>query len=448
MSLEDLRLHAREIFAAGLKSVDPQEAVKRFLYADSRRLYLGGRYYDFTTLRKIYVVGCGKAAAAMGFAVENILGDRISGGVVVVKYGHGLVLSKIEVVEAGHPVPDEAGLRGAARVTEFLQRAGEPDLVLFLLSGGASALLPCPAEGLTLVDKQLTTQLLLKSGATIREINAVRKHLSKLKGGRVAQLAAPARIATLAISDVVGDSLEDIGSGPTVADSSTYTQCLEILRRYSLQQKIPVAVLQHLERGIRGEIDETPKPSNVIFQKVQNIIVGTNRQALEAAKLRAESLGYNTLIFSYSVEGESRCVAAEHTELVRRIKSNLGPISPPACVLLGGETTVTIKGDGVGGRNQEYALAAALEIDGIDEVVVLSAGTDGTDGPTDAAGGIVDGLTIHRAKDKGFDAPKYLDRNDSYHLLQATGDLFQTGPTLTNVMDMQQVIREIGRAHV
>ncbi|HTF94124.1 MAG TPA: glycerate kinase [Verrucomicrobiae bacterium] len=440
MSLEELRLHAREIFAAGLKSVDPQAAVKRFLYADSRRLYLGDRYYDLTKLRKIYVVGCGKAAAAMGFAVENILGDRIAGGVVVVKYGHGLALSKIEVVEAGHPVPDEAGLRGAARVTEFLQRAGEPDLVLFLLSGGASALLPCPAEGLTLVDKQLTTQLLLKSGATIREINAVRKHLSKLKGGRVAQLAAPARIATLAISDVVGDSLEDIGSGPTVADSSTYAQSLEILRRYSLQQEIPAAVLQHLERGIRGEIDETPKPSNVIFQKVQNIIVGTNRQALEAAKLRAESLGYNTLIFSHSVEGESRRVAAEHTEFVRRIKSNLGPISRPACVLLGGETTVTIKGDGVGGRNQEYALAAALEIDGIDEVVVLSAGTDGTDGPTDAAGGIVDGLTIHRAKDKGFDAPKYLDRNDSYHLLQATGDLFQTGPTLTNVMDMQVLL--------
>ena len=323
---------------------------------------------------------------------------------------------------------------------EFLQRAGERDLVLFLLSGGGSALLPCPAEGLTLVDKQLTTQLLLKSGATIREINAVRKHLSKLKGGRAAQLAAPARIVTLAISDVVGDSLEDIASGPTVADTSTYTQCMEILRRYGLQRKFRSRVLQYLERGFRGELDETPKPSNVIFQKVQNIIVGTNRQALEAAKLRAESLGYNTLILSHSVEGESRCVAAEHTELIRRIKSNLGPISRPACVLPGGETTVTIKGDGVGGRNQEYALAAALEIDGIDGVVVLSAGTDGTDGPTDAAGGIVDGLTLHRAKDKGFDAAKYLDRNDSYHLLQATGDLFQTGPTLTNVMDMQVLL--------
>jgi hydroxypyruvate reductase len=311
---------------------------------------------------------------------------------------------------------------------------------LFLLSGGASALLPCPAEGLTLVDKQLTTQLLLKSGATIREINAVRKHLSKLKGGRVAQLAAPARIETLAISDVVGDSLEDIGSGPTVADSSTYNQCLEILWRYRLQRKIPAAVLRHLERGIGGEIDETPKPSNAIFQKVQNTIIGTNRQALEAAKLRSESLGYNTLILSDSVEGESRCVAAEHTEISLRIKSNLGPISRPACVLFGGETTVTVKGDGLGGRNQEYALAAALGIEEIDGVVVLSAGTDGTDGPTDAAGGIVDGLTIHRAKDKGFDAAEYLDRNDSYHLLQATGDLFQTGPTLTNVMDMQVLL--------
>lgn len=280
VTFEELRYHARAIFAAGLESVDPQTAVRRFMNIDAGRLQLPDCVYELADFRKIYVVGCGKAAAAMGFAVETLLGERLSGGVVVVKQGHGMVLGTIEVVEAGHPVPDQAGLRGAARVMEYLQRAGERDLVLFLLSGGGSALLPCPAAGLTLNDKQLTTRLLLNSGATIREINAVRKHLSRLKGGRAAALAAPARVVTLALSDVVGDTLEDIASGPTVADTSTYAQCLEILRRHGLQRKIPVAVLQYLERGFSGELDETPKPSDQIFQKVRNLIVGTNQQAL------------------------------------------------------------------------------------------------------------------------------------------------------------------------
>ncbi len=440
MTLAELRSHARDIYAAGLQSADPQEAVKRFLSVEAGCLHLGDRDHDLDKFRNIYVVGGGKAAAAMGLAVENILGQRLSGGIVVVKYGHGIALQAIEVVEAGHPVPDEAGLRGAARLVEFLRRADEHDLVLFLLSGGASALLPCPAAGLTLVDKQATTQLLLRSGASIRHVNAIRKHLSKLKGGRAAHLAAPSNVVTLALSDVVGDSPEDIGSGPTAADSSTYAQCLEILGRHRLRDKIPATVLQHLERGFRGELDETPKPSSKIFEKVQNIIVGTNQRALAAAKQRAQSLGYNTLILSSSVEGESRCIAAEHVELIRRIKNNLGPIALPACVLSGGETTVTVKGDGLGGRNLEYALAAALEIDGIDGVVALSAGTDGTDGPTDAAGGIVDGSTIERARDKSLDAAEYLQRNDSYHLLQSTGDLLKTGPTRTNVMDLQVLL--------
>jgi hydroxypyruvate reductase len=440
VSLGDMRAHAREIFGAGLKAVEPQKAVRRALHISGSHLSLAGRFYDLDEFRNLYVVGGGKAAAAMAFSIEKLLTDRVTGGVVVVKYGHAMKLNKISVVEAGHPVPDEAGLRGAARVMEILQRAGAKDLILFLLSGGGSALLPCPVENLNLLDKQLTTQLLLKSGATIQEINAVRKHLSKLKGGHAAQMAAPADIITLALSDVVGDALEDIASGPTVGDTSTYAQCLNLLDLYELSQKVPLAVLQHLERGRRGEVAETPKPTSAVFEKVQNLVIANNQRALDAAKRRAESLGYSALVLSNAVVGESRAVAIEHAALIRRIKDDVGPVSRPACVLSGGETTVRVIGDGLGGRSQEYSLAAALQIDGMDGVVVLSAGTDGTDGPTDAAGGIVDGLTIQRARDKSVDAIACLRQNDSYHLLEATGDLFHTGPTLTNVMDIQVLL--------
>jgi hydroxypyruvate reductase len=440
VSLGDMRAHAREIFGAGLKAVEPQKAVRRALHISGSHLSLAGRFYDLDEFRNLYVVGGGKAAAAMAFSIEKLLTDRVTGGVVVVKYGHAMKLNKISVVEAGHPVPDEAGLRGAARVMEILQRAGAKDLILFLLSGGGSALLPCPVENLNLLDKQLTTQLLLKSGATIQEINAVRKHLSKLKGGHAAQMAAPADIITLALSDVVGDALEDIASGPTVGDTSTYAQCLNLLDLYELSQKVPLAVLQHLERGRRGEVAETPKPTSAVFEKVQNLVIANNQRALDAAKRRAESLGYSALVLSNAVVGESRAVAIEHAALNRRIKDDVGPVSRPACVLSGGETTVRVIGDGLGGRSQEYSLAAALQIDGMDGVVVLSAGTDGTDGPTDAAGGIVDGLTIQRARDKSVDAIACLRQNDSYHLLEATGDLFHTGPTLTNVMDIQVLL--------
>jgi hydroxypyruvate reductase len=437
LSLSKLRDDAREIFFAGVKSADPFAAVTKAVQRRNNRLHVEKRTYDLSAFDNISIAGCGKAAARMALALQTLLADRLSRGIVIVKYGHQLALEKIQVLEAGHPIPDQSGLDGAHQVIELARSSGERDLLFLLLSGGGSALLPCPAEGLTLADKQRTTGILLKSGAAIQEINSVRKHISRIKGGRLAQLAAPSQMISLILSDVVNDSLEAIASGPTVADPSTYGDCLRIIEHYNLRRQIPAAVLELLERGARGEIEETPKAADPVFQRVHNVIVGSNRLALAAARERAEGLGYDASIASNSIEGESRTVAKSHAEHIKQIVGTKKPLARPACFISGGETTVTVRGDGLGGRNQEFALAAAIEIDGLDDVVVLSADSDGTDGPTDAAGGIVDGATITRAKAKDLDATMFLARNDAYHFLRATGDLFVTGPTLTNVMDLQ-----------
>lgn len=439
-SLSELRAHAREIFAAGVKSADPFEAVKRHLKTVDGALTADGRSYDLAAIGNIFVIGCGKAAARMALALQQIIGARITGGVVVVKYGHGLRLEKIKVVEAGHPIPDRAGFDGARQVIDLVSRAGVSDLILVVISGGGSALLPMPAEGLTLEDKQQTTQTLLASGATIQEVNALRKHLSRLKGGRLAELAYPASTVALVLSDVVGDRLDAIASGPTVGDATTFEDCLEIVRRYDLGEKIPAKVLDLLERGVRGEAAETPKPSAALFQKVQNIIVGSNRTALAAAQQKAAFLGYQTRVLTSSIEGESRIVASSHCARIKEMLRRDQLARQPVCLISGGETTVTLRGDGLGGRNQEFAVAAAIEIAELDNVIVLSAGTDGTDGPTDAAGAIVDGTTVERGRAQGLNPHEFLARNDSYHFLQATGDLLITGPTLTNVMDLQVIL--------
>jgi glycerate 2-kinase len=439
-SLMELRAHARGIFMAGVKSADPVNGIKTNVRLHDDYLQIADRSYRLSNIRNILVVGCGKAAARMALAIEDLLDDRVTGGIVVVKYGYALPLERIKVVEASHPIPDEAGVDGAHQIIELVRAAGENDLVLFLISGGGSALFPGPADGLTLAEKQRTTQMLLQSGATIQEVNAVRKHISKLKGGRFAKLVAPANLVSLILSDVIGDSLEAIASGPTVADSTTYGDCLEIVRRYDLTDKIPHAVINLLRRGAEGAVDETPKPSDAIFHKVQNVIIGSNRAALNGAERQAETFGYQAWILSSSVEGESRIVAKSHTALVKDIARRGQLLRRPTCVISGGETTVTIRGDGLGGRNQEFALAAAVEIDGLDGVIILSAGTDGTDGPTDAAGAIVDASTVQRGRARGLDATASLARNDSYHFLKATDDLLITGPTFTNVMDLQVML--------
>ncbi len=440
MKLSEAREHARTIFQAGVKAVDPITAVKKHIVLKGGRLMIGNRTYELSSMDDIYVLGAGKAAAAMAAAAEEILGGRVSSGLVNTKYGHGLPLGKVRVNEAGHPVPDKAGYQGARQIVKLLEKTGDRDLVIFLISGGGSALLPYPVEGITLEDKQEVTRVLLDAGAAIQEINALRKHLSVVKGGRLARLAYPSMLVSLILSDVIGDDLDSIASGPTVPDHTTFSDCLRIVDRYGLKPKLPSAVMEIFKKGARGEVEETPKPDDPIFERTQNLIIGSNIQALQAAEEKAADLGYNTLILSSFVEGETKEVAKVHTAMAKEILSSENPIGRPACLISGGETTVTIHGRGLGGRNMEFVLAAAIEIAGLKDTVVLSGGTDGTDGPTDAAGAVADGTSISRAREKGVDPGQYLSENDSYHFFEVLDDLIITGPTRTNVMDIRIVL--------
>jgi hydroxypyruvate reductase len=368
----------------------------------------------------------------MARTVEELLGSRITAGWVNTKYGHAVRLERIVCHECGHPVPDEAGVEGAGRIAELARSAGERDTVLCLISGGASALMPLPVEPVTIAEKQETTRLLLASGANIHEINAVRKHLSAIKGGRLAQMAAPAKVISLILSDVIGDDLDVIGSGPTAPDASTFALARAVLDRRGIWDKVPASVRHCLEAAER----ETPKPGDPVFVRVRNILVGGNRQALIAAQHQARNLGFHTLLLASTVQGETRDVAAMHAAMLKEIATTGNPAPPPACLLSGGETTVTIRGNGKGGRNQEFALAAAIDIAGLPDVLALSAGTDGTDGPTDAAGAFADGTTVARARALGMDAERHLRYNDAYPFFAVLGDLLITGPTMTNVMDI------------
>lgn len=432
-----MRRHAVDIFNAGLEPVMPDVAVKRFCSLDGSCFSVGDRKYDLSLYQHVYVVGAGKASAAMAAAVEDILGHRVSGGSINVKYGHTCSLKHVGQIEAGHPVPDDRGEAGAYAIRKLLAGAGEQDLVLCLLSGGGSALLPLPDEGLTLADKQATIRVLLACGATIHEINTLRKHTSRIKGGWLARVAHPATVVSLIISDVVGDDLDIIASGPTVPDPGTFEDCMTIVRKYTIEERLPPLVLQCFAQGAVGEREETPKPGDPVFEKVQNLIVAGNREALSAAKAKAESLGYTTLVLSAMFEGETRDVARFHASIAREVAASGHPIPAPACILSGGETTVTLSGTGLGGRNQEFVLACVPLLEGSDNIVLMSAGTDGTDGPTDAAGAIMDGMTGERASQMGLDAVVYLENNDAYHYFDQLGDLFKTGPTQTNVMDLR-----------
>ncbi len=432
-----LRRDALSIFRAGLKAADPVQAVRRHVSLEDGALKAARRRYRLENYDRILVLGAGKASAAMAKALERVLGRRISGGLVNVKYGHTAPLRRIELNECGHPVPDAAGVEGARRIASIAAEAGERDLILCPISGGGSALMPLPAEPVTLDEKQETTRLLLACGATIHEINAVRKHISAIKGGQLSRLAWPATVVALMLSDVIGDDLDVIASGPTAPDSSTFAGALRILERYGILSRVPAAVRERLERGARGEIPETPKPGAPELRRTQNVIVGSNRLAAEAALARARELGYRTLLLSTFIDGETREIARMHAAIAREIRASGRPVRPPACLISGGETTVTLKGRGLGGRNQEFVLAAALAIAGLPPTVVLSAGTDGTDGPTDAAGALADGRTLERARKLGLDAQARLDENDSYRFFEPLGDLVKTGPTNTNVMDLR-----------
>jgi glycerate 2-kinase len=428
-----LRSDALRIFTMALKASDPKQAVLRHVRVSDGVLTAGKRRYRLDEFRNIYVTGAGKAGAPMAAAVEKLLGKRISDGFLNVKHGHVAKLRRIRLNECGHPVPDEAGVRGAQEIANIAAKAGEDDLLICLISGGASALMPFPALPVTLAEKQETTQLLLRSGANIHEINTLRKHISSIKGGQLAALAWPARVLSLILSDVIGDDLDVIGSGPTAPDSSTFADARAVLDKFELADRIPASVRERIRAGMAGEIPETPKS----LDRVQNLIVGSNQLALDAAAAAARDLGYRPLILSSFIEGETRDVARMHAAIAKEVLSSGRPVKRPACVISGGETTVTIKGEGLGGRNQEFALAAAIDIAALPGVLILSGGTDGSDGPTDASGALCDGTTLARAEKLGLRAADFLARNDSYHFFEPLGDLIKTGPTGTNVMDVR-----------
>jgi hydroxypyruvate reductase len=405
-----------------LAASDPAAAIRSAL-----------RSRSFDDVRNVWLVGGGKASAQMAAAVEEVLGARVVGGAIATKDGHLAPVRRVALRECSHPVPDERGVGAASEILGIARNAGEGDLVICCLSGGASALLPLPAAGITLADKQETTRLLLASGANIHEINAVRKHLSAIKGGLLAAAAYPARVLSLILSDVIGNDLDVIGSGVTAPDSSTYARAVEVLRKYDIFDRVPLSVQSRLTGK---DSAETPKAGHPAFARTENLIVGSSDLALTAAADRAHALGYDAMVLSSFMEGETRDVARVHAAIAKEIRVFGRPMKAPACLVSGGETTVTLRGNGKGGRNQEFVLAGAIEIAGMDDVCILSAGTDGTDGPTDAAGAICDGATVRRASD----ASAFLANNDAYPYFERLGDLVKTGPTGTNVMDVRIVL--------
>jgi len=386
---------------------------------------------------RVFVVAAGKAAVPMARAASDALGDRLSGGLAVSTAGEA-ALSRVRLCPAGHPVPDARGLAAAAEVEALAAGLGRDDLLLVLLSGGASALLPAPAEGLSLEDKAATTRLLLRSGATIQELNAVRKHLSRLKGGGLARAVFPARVVTLVLSDVVGDDLSTIASGPTVPDPTRFADALLVLRRRQVLDAVPAPVRARLERGARGEVAETPKPGDPVFRRTLTRVVGSNRLSLQAASAEARRLGWRPLVLTSRLEGEAREAAGVLVAVLRECVESGRPAALPVCLLAGGETTVTVRGDGQGGRNQELAVAASQALAAFPApAVVASLATDGVDGVSDAAGGVVDDTTAARAAAAGLaPADAFLAANDTRNFLGPVGDLILTGPTGTNVVDL------------
>ncbi|MFH1122896.1 MAG: glycerate kinase, partial [Pseudomonadota bacterium] len=425
--LKQMRSEAVTLFRAAVKRVNPYEAVQQFVHIEKMRLFLGEQGQTMTELDlkafdRIFLVGGGKATAPMARAMEGLLEERIAGGAINVKYGFTESLSFIDTVEADHPLPDQKGVEGTKKILDILRGAREKDLVFSLISGGGSALLPMPAGEITLTEKQDVTRRLLQCGASIDEINTIRKHISFSKGGQMARAAFPATTVNLMLSDVVGDKVDVIASGPFVPDASTFEEAWAIVEKYGLHD-LPESVRTYLRKGTEGEVPETPKEGDPIFEKVHNFIIGSNILALDAARVAAENLGYRTLILSSMVEGETRDVARVHSAIAKEILMTGHPLQPPACIISGGETTVTIRGEGLGGRNQEFCLASAWELRDIKpRVVILSGGTDGNDGPTSAAGAVVDPLTVRRGADLGLDARDYLKNNDAYHFFEKTND--------------------------
>lgn len=433
----ELALKSLEI---AIKAVDPRKLITSKLMLKNSLLKVGGYTFDLNQFRDIYVIGGGKASGSMAEALEALLGERITDGLVNVPRGSIHKTRIVKLHEASHPIPDESGVEGVKRMLEIVEKAGENDLIICLISGGGSSLMPLPRNGITLADKRRITESLLKCGATINEINTVRKHISGIKGGWLAKKAYPATVLNLILSDVLGDPLEFIASGPTVPDSTTFSDAVRILKKYGLWEEAPESIKKVLLEGEKGLIPETPKANDEAFKKVFNIVIGNCRDASIAACNALKSEGLNTLLLTSLLEGEARHIGTVLASVVWEIAASGNPVQKPAAIVAGGETTVTVVGKGKGGRNQEIALAAALKINSLEGCVVASLSTDGADGPTDAAGAVADGKTIARAEEAGLDAENFLTENDSYNFFSKIGDLIFTGPTGTNVNDISVVI--------
>jgi glycerate 2-kinase len=429
-----LKEDAAEILKSAIEAVEPSVAVKRALARDKNTLQVGNRSYDLDQYQKIYVIAFGKASVPMAKALEEILYDLPLQGIAITKYGLGSQLERIEVYEAAHPVPDENSLKAGQMVKEVLSKADEDDLVFFLISGGGSSLFALPRKDVSFKEFVKLHEALLTSGATIKEINTVRKHLSTVKGGGLARMAFPAQSISLVLSDVVGDPLDVVASGPTVPDSSTFEDFNDIVERYRVT--LPPSISRLLEDGLNGLVEETLKAGDRVFDICYNKLIGTNCIALDAAAKKASQMGYNTLLLSSYITGESKEIAKVFAALARNELLHARPMSRPACILAGGEATVTIKNGGKGGRCQEMALSFAIEVSDLEGVLFLAAGTDGIDGPTDAAGAFADGNSVEQASMRGMDAMTMLSSHDSYTFFNGIGDLHKIGQTGTNVMDI------------
>ena len=440
-TLQRLRHDACIILVSALKAVDPKEAILNALSLEGDILSFNGESIDLSKISRIFVVGGGKAGGLMTRAIESILGNKIEGGIVNVIKGteRSVKVNKVELWGASHPIPCNEGEKGIDRMLDMTNGLTPRDLVITLISGGGSALMPYPASGISLSDLQETTNLLLRAGSNINELNAVRKHLSGFKGGQFARHVAPAKILTLILSDVIGDPLDTIASGPTAPDDSTFVQARNVLDKYALLDKLPGNVLERINAGLNGLVPETPKRDDPIFDGIHNLVIANNSKAAQAAMSTAEGLGYNPMILSTFIEGEARQVGLMFAGIAQEEQSSGLPLPKPAAIIIGGETTVTVNGEGKGGRNQEVALGAIHKMKGLN-AVLATLGTDGIDGPTDASGALVDGKSLERAMELGLDPDSFLKENDAYNFFDGLNDLIFTGPTGTNVNDLSVIL--------
>ena len=432
---------AEQIFISGVRSVLPDKLITNHISIKGSVLKIDDLNFSLEDIRNIYVIGAGKASAAMAHYVETILGDRITEGHIVVKYRHSCKLKKIKVTEAGHPIPDLNGFRATEDILRIANQATENDLVICLISGGGSALMADLPEGCLPEELFIVNNLLIRCGASINEINMVRKHLSKVKGGQLSRAVWPGTLVSLIISDVIGNPLDVIASGPTVPDNSTFGEALKILENYQIINDITAGIKNYLKEGVQGLRSETPKPGDPVFAKTFNILAGTNLFALEAAKNRAVDFGFNTFIIDSKMHGDVIKVSQTIVDTALDYKNNT-ELRKPVCLLYGGETTIKITGAGLGGRNQHLALSTAIKLQNKPGITVLSAGTDGTDGTTNVTGAVVDSDTVHYALSGNLDPEKYLKEFDSYNFFKKAGGHVITGPTFTNVMDMVIVLVE------